>query len=244
MNKQVVLITGAARRVGAEIARLLHSHGLNILIHYNTSETAAQQLAAELNQQRTDSAAIVKADLNDFENYQKLILQSHKIWQRLDILINNASRFYPTPVGTVNEQQWQDLFASNLQAPFFLSQAAAPFLKNQQGCIINIADIHANKPLKSYPIYCMAKAGLVMMTKALAKELAPEIRVNAIAPGAVLWPEETNELDQKAKDNIIAQTLLKRPGSPQDIAKAVWFLINDAPYITGQVLAVDGGRTV
>ena len=165
-------------------------------------------------------------------------------WGHLDVLINNASSFYPTAIGTVTEAQWEDLLGSNLKAPFFLAQAAAPALRAQRGCIVNIVDIHADRPLKSYPVYSIAKAGLVMLTKTLARELGPEVRVNAVAPGAILWPEQANELDQAAKDEIIERTALKRQGHPLDVARAVRFLIRDAGYMSGQVLTVDGGRSL
>lgn len=240
---KVVLITGAAKRVGAAIARLLHQQGMNVIIHYHASSASALQLAEELNQVRKNSAATLTADLNQIAACENLITQAEKIWQRLDVLVNNASRFYPTPLGRVTLDQWQDLFASNLQAPFFLAQTAAPFLKKQRGCIVNITDIHAEKPLKKYPVYSMTKAALLMMTKSLAKELAPEIRVNAVAPGAVCWPGGENELNDEIKNKIVAQTLLKKAGTTKDIAKAVWFYI-DNDYITGQTLAVDGGRGI
>lgn len=240
-ENKVALITGAAKRVGAAIARLLHQQGMNIIIHYHTSHDAASQLVQELNAKRENSATMLAADLNQINECENLIKQAEKIWQRLDVLVNNASRFYPTLFGEVEQAQWQDLFASNLQAPFFLAQMTAPFLKKQRGCIINVTDIHAEKPLKNYAVYCLTKAGLSMLTKVLAKELAPEIRVNAVAPGAVCWPEGVNELTDEMKHKIVEQTLLKRAGTAQDIAKAVKFFI-DNDYITGQSLAVDGGR--
>ena len=242
MTAKVALITGAARRIGATIARYLHAQGMNVIIHYYQSELAAKRLQEDLNAIRSDSATILKADLNQIKALPALIGAAHNIWQRLDVLINNASRFYPTPVGSVTELQWDDLFASNLKAPFFLAQAAAPYLRQQQGCIINIADIHGERPLESYPVYSCAKAGLIMLTKALAKELGPDIRVNAVAPGAILWPEHENELVDTKKNQILKKTALKRQGDAEDIAKAVWFFIENAGYVTGQVMAVDGGR--
>ncbi|MGB6977529.1 MAG: pteridine reductase [Gammaproteobacteria bacterium] len=244
-SPKVVLITGAAQRIGAVIARTLHANGMRVIIHYNTSHTAAAQLAAELNAERPDSALTLQADLTQMVQLPKLIQQAAAQWQRLDGLINNASSFYPTPVGSVTQEQWDDLMASNLRAPFFLSQAAVPFLAQQQGCIINIADIHAQIPMCSYPIYSIAKAGLVMLTKTLAKELGPNIRVNAVSPGAIIWPEgkeNVNTASEKAA--VIAKTALQRQGSPSDIAKTVLFLLDQADYITGQVIAVDGGRVL
>jgi pteridine reductase len=242
LNHKVVLITGGAKRIGAVMASTLHAQGMNILIHYRHSEEAAENLSARLNQQRSHSAAIVYADLNKTEELNNLINKAQQEWGRLDALINNASSFYPTPVGEVNEEQWEDLFASNLKAPFFLAQAAAPLLKQHRGCIINIVDIHAEKPLKNYPVYCMAKAGLVMMTKSLAKELAPDVRVNGIAPGNILWPSEENDLPEHIRQDITQRIALKRQGKPEEIAQAASFLIDSADYVTGHILAVDGGR--
>jgi pteridine reductase len=241
ISDKVVLVTGAAHRVGAAIATLLHGEGMRVIIHYRHSADAAKSLANELNQKRENTAAAVCGDLGDDTAYQGIIDQAAAIWGRLDVLVNNASSFYPTEVGSVTLEQWDDLFASNLKAPFFLSQAAAPYLKTGHGVIVNIVDIHADKPLKGYPVYCMAKAGLVMMTKSLARELGGEIRVVAIAPGAILWPEG---LDELAKEEIVSKTALKRKGDPLDIAKAALYLVRDADYVTGQVLAVDGGRTL
>lgn len=240
-QNKVVLITGAAHRIGAVTARLLHQAGMNIVLHYGGSRIAAQQLQKELLQQRANSVVLVQADLHTPAALPALVQQAHTSWQRLDVLINNASTFYSTPVGSVSEDQWNDLIGTNLKAPFFLAQAAAPFLQQSKGCIVNIVDIHADRPLKGYPIYSMAKAGLVMMTKALAAELGPNIRVNAVAPGAILWPEHLDEVNQQ---RIVSKTFLKRKGDPEDIANTILFLINDAAYITGQVLVVDGGRSL
>ncbi len=242
--QKVVLITGGARRVGAVIARHLHAHNMRIIIHYRSSAKEAQALCDELNKIRADSAAILSADLNNTQTLSPLIQAAQQIWGTLDVLINNASNFYPTPLGTVTEQQWDDLSASNLKGPFFLAQAAAPLLTQQQGCIINLVDIRARQPLKDFSAYCIAKAGLLMLTKVLAKELAPQVRVNAIAPGVVLWPDDENEYDESTRTRILARTPLKRAGTPEDIAKTALFLINQADYITGQVIAVDGGRTL
>ncbi len=238
----VALITGGARRVGACIARHLHAQGLRIVLHYRHSAQDARRLQAELQAQREESVLLVQADLLALNKLTPMVQTVIDVWGRLDVLINNASSFYPTPLGQVTEQAWDDLLGTNLKAPFFLAQAAAPHLAKQQGCIINLADIHAERPLKKHPVYSIAKAGLITATKALARELGPQIRVNALAPGAILWPE--NDMDDLAKQRIIANTALKRHGEPLDIARAAWFLINDAKYITGQVIAVDGGRTL
>lgn len=241
---KVALVTGGARRIGAEIARTLHHAGMNIVLHYNASGEEASQLCQQFNQIREGSAVALKADLQAPDSETVLIEQVGKAWGRLDVLINNASRFYRTTLGEVTEYAWDDLMSSNLKAPFFLSQAAAPLLSATQGSIINITDIHADKPLRDYAIYCISKSGLVMMTKALAKELGPHIRVNAIAPGSIMWPEGDNTLSDTLKQKIIAETVLQRAGRPDDIAKAVLFFVRDADYITGQVLMVDGGRTL
>jgi len=243
-NQKVVLITGGARRVGAVMARHLHAQNMRIIIHYRSSAADAKKLCDELNQKRADSAAMIAADLNDTKALAPLIHHASKIWGQLDVLINNASSFYPTPLGEVTEQQWDDLLASNLKGPFFLSQTAAPLLMKQKGCIINMVDIRANKPLKDFSAYCIAKAGLLMMTKALAKELAPDVRVNGIAPGVVLWPDDENEVDEATRKKILSRTPLKRAGTPEDIANTAAFLINHADYITGQIIAVDGGRSL
>lgn len=238
---KVVLVTGAAHRVGAAIVRLVHAHGANVVLHYRRSFDAAQIIQNELQLVRPNSVALVQADLNDTACLAALVGQAVEPWGRLDVLVNNASMFYPTPVGSTTEAQWDDLFASNLKAPFFLAQAAMPYLRKVHGNIVNIVDIHAERPLKDYPIYCMAKAGLVMLTKALAREFGGDIRVNAVAPGAILWPDG---MEEALKHDIISRTALKRRGDPLDIAKAVLYLARDATYVTGQVHAVDGGRTV
>jgi pteridine reductase len=238
-NIKVALITGAAHRIGAATATLLHQNGLNIILHYRGSREKAQSLQKELNDLRENSVILIQADLHITNGLTALIDESVKAWGRLDVLINNASSFYPTKIGKATEVQWDDLMGSNLKAPFFLSQAAAPHLKKTNGCIVNIVDIHAERPLKEHPIYSMAKAGLVMMTKSLAGELGPEIRVNGVAPGAILWPEN---LDEVAKQRIVSRTFLKRQGEPNDIAKTILYLIKDASYVTGQIIAVDGGR--
>jgi len=241
-SNQVALVTGGARRIGAEITRQLHAKGLRIILHYNSSSTEAQALADELNQQRTDSVRIFSFNLLETESTDQFIKEVVKQWGRLDVLVNNASTFYPTPMSEISSTQWDDLLGVNVKAPLFLSNSCASYLAENKGCIINIVDIHADRPLKDYPIYCIAKAGLAMLTKSLARELAPAIRVNGVAPGAIMWPEveEYEPLHQE----IIERTALKREGNPSNIADAVWFLINSADYITGQIIAVDGGRTL
>jgi pteridine reductase len=239
----VILVTGAARRVGAEIARTLHAAGACVAIHYRASAAEADRLAAELNAVRAGSAAAFAADLLDIDALPRLIEAVAARFGRLDALVNNASSFYATKVGAVDTAAWDDLIGSNLKAPLFLSQAAAPHLEASGGCIVNITDIHAERPLKGYPLYCAAKAGLLGLTRALALELGPRVRVNAVAPGPIEWPQGTHDFPPEARTAIIAHTLLKRVGSPADIAQAVKFLIFDAPYVTGQVINVDGGRT-
>lgn len=243
-NTPVALITGAARRIGAEIARILHENGLNVIIHYHTSKKEASALSLELNKKRPQSAIVLKANLGKLSELKKLIQQSVKSWGKLDVLVNNASCFYKTSVNDVNESSWNHILDTNLKAPFFLAQLAAPYLKTQLGSIINIVDIHAEKPLLDYPIYTISKAGLGMLTKTLARELGPEIRVNSVSPGAIIWPEGHNKLSPQLKQKIISHTALKRHGGPKEIAKAVLFLVRDADYITGQDIAVDGGRSL
>jgi len=239
----VALITGAAHRVGAELARTLHDAGFRVLIHCHASRGTAEALAATLNKQRADSAACLQADLNVHADVLQLAQRAKAQWSRIDVLINNASRFYPTPQGSVDEATWNDLFGSNLKAPFFLAQALAPAIAEQQGSIINIIDINAQRPLPQYPVYCAAKAGLAMLTQALALELAPQVRVNGIAPGAILWPEGMSDDDNGEEQRaMLAKIPLARRGSVIDIARTALFLINDAPYITGQIISVDGGR--
>jgi pteridine reductase len=237
-----VLITGAAKRIGAACARLLHSEGYNVFLHYRSSEAAARQLCDELNQQRLDSAKIMQADLLNMVELESVASEACMAWGGIDVLVNNASVFYPTAVTDVTERQWDELLGSNLKAPFFLAKALATTLADNNGCIINIVDIHAERGLSGYPVYSIAKAGLVAMTKVLAKELGPAVRVNGVAPGAILWPD--NDLSESAKLEILRRVVLKRSGESVDIAKAVLFLANDAAYITGQILTVDGGRTL
>jgi pteridine reductase len=241
---KVVLITGGARRVGAAICRNLHAHGAGIMVHYRSSAKEARALQAELNLKRTDSVALIQADLLNLPMLPNLVGDTVKRFGRLDVVINNASSFFPTAVGEINDKAWDDLIGTNLKAPLFLSQAAVGQLKKNHGCIVNIVDIHAERPMKNYVVYSTAKAGLVNLTRSLARELAPEVRVNGVAPGAIIWPEDEAWSDELSRQRIINSTLLKRVGDPEDIAKAVYFLIADAPYITGQIIAVDGGRSI
>lgn len=240
LQGKVALITGASRRIGAEIARTLHHAGMNLCLHYRSSADEAQQLADELQANRPNSVITLQLDLLQTGELANLVKQASSQWGRLDVLLNNASTFYPTPVDAITENDWDVLMGSNLKAPLFLAQAAAPELAKHQGNIINIIDIHAERPKPKHVVYSVAKAGLLAMTKSLAGELGPEIRVNGIAPGAILWPE--NENDQQTQQAILDKTALKRSGNPTDIAKAVLFLLRDAPYITGHMLPVDGGR--
>ncbi len=243
MQGKVVLITGGAKRVGAASARLLHAAGANLMIHYRSSATEARALSTELNALRADSVALIQADLLDIGGLPALVHQTVATFGGLDVLLNNASSFYPTPVGDITEKDWLDLMGSNLKAPLFLSQAAAPELRKRRGCIINITDIHAERPMKSYVVYSVAKAGLVGLTKSLARELAPEVRVNGIAPGPIAWPEDDPNFDEVSRQRIVSHTMLKHAGEPNDIALAVRFFAKDAPFVTGQILAVDGGRS-
>jgi len=243
LDGRVALITGGAHRLGATIARTLHAEGMQIVVHYQSSEAAAHALQAELHAIRPESVMLVRGDLSHGDKLARnLIFETIESFDRLDVLVNNAARFYETPMGGVTEQHWDDLFNTNLKAPFFLAQAAAPHLKKGGGSIVNIADVYGMRPLPGFPVYSMTKAGIVMLTKALARELSPEVRVNGVAPGAILWPERG--LDEMSKQRIISRTLLKRGGEPEDIARAVLYLVRDATYTTGEVLTVDGGRTV
>lgn len=244
MTNKVVLITGAARRIGASVAKKLHDNGFNVVLHYWQSKKDTLALQDALNAQRENSCVSVEADLCDMKAVETLSAKAIQTWQRLDGLVNNASSFYPTPVGTITQENWQNLLGTNLQAPLFLSQACAPALKATLGSIINIADIHGERPLSKHTVYCVAKAGNIMLTKSLAKELAPEIRVNGIAPGTILWPEQEAAIDNEIQQVILSRIALKKIGEPDDIAKAILFLLNDAPYITGQILPVDGGRNL
>lgn len=242
MSKNI-LITGGARRVGAQCVRYLHAQGHNILLHYRSSALEAKDLADELNAQRAGSVRLLQADLADSESLKVLVDVARDAWGGVDVLINNASAFYATEFGSVSEGQWHELLASNLKAPFFLVQALTPVLKKKNGCVVNIVDIHAERGLPGFSVYSIAKAGLVALTKILAKELAPEIRVNAVAPGAILWPEQ-GEMNEQQQQEIEAKVALQRVGSPEDIAQAIAFLMSNAAYVTGQVISVDGGRTL
>lgn len=240
LEGKTAFITGSARRIGAVIARTLHAAGAKVVIHYRSSSDEAEALQAQLNAQRADSCFLVRGDLLDVSAIPDLVGQVVAQTGQLDVLVNNASSFYPTPIGSVTEQQFDDLIGTNLKAPLFLAQASAPQLRAHGGCIINIVDIHGFRPLKGYPAYCAAKAGLLMLTQSLARELGPEVRVNGVAPGAILWPEM--EENHAMHADLLARTALKREGSPEDIARTVLFLVRDAAYITGQVIPVDGGR--
>jgi pteridine reductase len=239
---RVALVTGSARRIGAQVIRKLHAEGLRVILHYNGSQSAAQAISDELNAARKNSVRIIQFNLLNIDQLDEFAVKVIGIWGRLDILVNNASTFYPTPLQDITTDQWQDLIAVNLQAPLFLTKALAPSLAKQQGCIVNIVDIHADRPLKGYTVYCIAKAGLAMLTKSLARELAPDVRVNGVSPGAIMWPEIEDY--EPMHQEIIERTALKREGNPSDIADTVWFLTNSANYITGQIIAVDGGRTL
>ncbi len=243
LKDKVALVTGAARRVGAAIARKLHAHGATVLMHYRGAEPEAIALEAELNALRPDSALRVKADLLAHGAPELLVRTAVERFGRLDILVNNASSFFPTAVGEVDDKNWDDLVGTNVKAPLLLSQAAAGELAKAKGSIVNIVDIHAERPLKGYVVYTIAKAGLAAMTRSLAMELAPDVRVNGVSPGAIAWPED-GQFPHEVRKHIIDDTLLKRLGDPEDIARAVLFLVAGAPYVTGQVIAVDGGRSV
>ena len=243
LSGQWALITGAAKRIGSAIARGLHAAGANVAVHYFSSADDALALTDELNAIRSDSALAVPGDLADASVIEPLVESVVAQTQRLDILVNNASSFYPTPLETVTEEQWDELIGSNLKAPVFLCKAALPWLRESgHGVIVNIVDVHAQRPLRNHPLYGVAKAGLAMLTRSLAKDLGPDIRVNGVAPGAILWPE--SGMPEQIQKNIVREIALKRPGAPSDIAAAVVFLVRDAPYVTGHILAVDGGRSV
>ncbi|MCG5523408.1 pteridine reductase [Ectothiorhodospira haloalkaliphila] len=241
LSGKTAFITGGARRIGAEMARTLHAHGMNLVIHYRSSGQEAQALREELHRERPDSVHLVSGELLEPGVLGRLAGEAEAAFGGMDVLVNNASTFYPTALGEITEAHWDDLMGTNLKAPLFLSQALAPALTRAEGCILNIVDIHALRPLKGYPVYCAAKAGLWMLTQSLARELGPRVRVNGIAPGAILWPEA--EENAATHEEMIQRTALKREGSPQDIATTALFLIRDARYITGQVIPVDGGRT-
>ena len=238
-----MLVTGGAKRVGAAIARRLHREGASLMLHYRGSEREANALRTELSVARGSSVALVQADLLDVAGLAEIVKNTINRFERLDALVNNASTFYPTPVGEMTPANWESLIGTNLRAPLFLSQAAAPHLKKTGGAIVNITDIHAERPLKNYVIYTIAKAGLAGLTRSLARELGPEVRVNGIAPGPIVWPED-GSFDEVTRQRVVSNTILKRTGDPDDIARAVYYLIAEAPYVTGQVIAVDGGRSI
>jgi len=240
--KKWVLVTGGAKRIGATIAETLHNKGFNVAIHYNSSSNAADQLCARLNAEKQDSSIAIEADITDQDSLENLIPSLIEKTKRLDVLINNASTFYPTPIEKIALKDWENLLGTNLKAPLFLSKYAAQHLKQTQGNIINIIDIHSKKPLKEHPIYGSAKSGLAMLTRSLASDLAPDVRVNGISPGLILWPEKNPS--EQTKNNILQQIPLKKIGTTEDIANAVAFLIEDAPYITGEIIAIDGGRSI
>jgi pteridine reductase len=244
LHGKSVLISGGARRLGAAIARRLHAAGANVVIHYRASAVDARALARSLNVVRPASAVCVKADLLDDAAPRALVAACIAGFGRLDALINNASSFYPTPLDKITQRAWRDLIGTNLKAPLFLAQAAAAELKKRRGCIVNIVDIHAEFPLKDYLIYSVAKGGLAALTRSLAHELAPAVRVNGVAPGPILWPDANIWKSPATRKAIVERTLLKRVGEPDDIARAVEFLITGSPYVTGQVIAVDGGRSI
>ena len=241
----VALVTGGAKRIGAEICRTLHQRGFNIILHYRSSEKEATQLCQSLNAERSDSCTLYQASLDNLLDIEELACFAKQAWGRFDLLVNNASSFYPTPFLQAKENDWDELMSSNLKGAFFLSQQLAPALQKHQGCIVNIIDVYAQNPLKNHPVYCIAKAGLVAMTQSLALELGPDVRVNGVSPGAILWPEADGAKPGElvpAQQEIVKRTCLQRRGQPGDIAQTVVFLAQDAPFITGQVITVDGGR--
>lgn len=247
MNKTkppVVLITGAARRIGAAITRTFHENNFDVALHYNSSANEANTLTQELNSIRENSAKTFQAQLTDTSAVKKMGLEVLGWKNQLDVLINNASSFYPTPLEEANEEQWDSLIGSNLKGPYFLCQTIAPALQKSQGNIITIADIYARNPLKGYSIYCIAKAGNAMLTKSLAKELAPNVRINGIAPGVILWPNTDEQMTEETKQQVIDKVPLKRTGSPEDIANTAYFLATSASYVTGQIISVDGGSSL
>jgi len=242
LKGKVALVTGAARRIGAATVEMLHEAGATVVIHYRASSEDAIKLSTKLNTIRDNSCLLQQAELSNIEELSKMVDEVIEQTGRLDILVNNASSFFPTPVGEITEMQWNTLMGSNLKGPLFLSQLAAPHLKKNQGCIVNMVDIHGIRPLKDYMVYSIAKAGLLMMTQSLARELGPEVRVNGIAPGAILWPENESKEMKAEHNSILEKTCLKRLGTPKDITKAILFLVKDADYITGHIIPVDGGR--
>jgi len=241
-SRPVALITGAAKRIGAAIARRLHAAGFDLALHYRGSGEEAEALAAELDAARADSTLLLQADLADTLALSGLVAQTLARFGRLDALVNNASSYFRTPIGSITETHWDALMAANAKGPLFLTQAAAPHLRARNGCVVNLVDIYAERPLEQHPVYCMAKAALGMLTLSLARELGPDVRVNGVAPGNMLWSE--NPVKAETLDVVIERTALRRQGQPEDIAETVRWLIQDAPYVTGQILRVDGGRSL
>ena len=239
---QTALVTGGARRLGAAMVRALHQAGANVAIHCRRSRAEADALAAELDGHRPGSTRVLVGDLLEPADCIRVATEAGQAWRGLDIVVNNASSFYSTPVGSISAENFDDLIGSNLRAPVFIAQAATPALRKSGGCIVNMADIHGLRPRDGYPVYCAAKAGLVMLTRALARELAPEVRVNAIAPGSILWPEGEDDADAATRDAIVNATPLRRRGEPDDITATLLYLVRDAPFVTGEVVTVDGGR--
>jgi pteridine reductase len=242
LEGKTALVTGAAARIGAAICEALHAEGAHVVVHYRSSADRAQALVDRLNGARADSASLLQADLCDMQRIPQLVDEVLAARGRLDVLINNASSYYPTPLGTATQAQWDDLFGSNARAPFFLSQAAAPALRERHGCIVNLVDIHADRPNSEHTVYSMAKAANAMLVKSLARELAPQVRVNGVAPGAALWPEQY--LDDADRQEILKRIPMGRPAGAEQIVRAVMFMVTGSDYITGQILAVDGGRSV
>jgi len=244
MQGKVVLVTGGAKRVGASICRRLHASGASVALHYRSSKQEAHELQTELEAARPGSVLSLQGDLLDPHALSFLVYETIRHFGRLDGLVNNASSFFPTPLEEINAAQWDDLIGTNLKAPLWLAREAATELRRNNGAIVNIVDIHADRPLHGHLLYSVAKAGLAGLTRALALELAPYVRVNGISPGVIAWPEHPDWGDETRRKAIVDQTLLKREGEPDDIAKTAQFLLNHAPYITGQILAVDGGRNI
>ena len=242
-NKKIALVTGGSKRIGASICEELHKSGIDVMIHYKNSKEDALHLKDKLNKIRSNSTDIVQGDLRKTESYEKIISNVIKRFGQLDYLVNNASSYFPTQIDNLNEDDWNDLISTNLKAPLFLCQAAAKFLKEKKGSIVNITDANENNPKKNYIIYNLTKSGLVSLTRSLAVDLAPHVRVNAVAPGAILWPEDGQESEVGYRENLISQTFLKKQGAPKNIAKAVVFLLSTATYTTGEIIHVDGGGT-
>jgi pteridine reductase len=244
LQGRTVLVTGGAKRVGAAVCRRLHAAGASLLVHYRASAIEARALQVELNARRADSVGLAQADLLKAGACSQLVKATLKQFDRLDALVNNASSFFPTALGEITEQAWDDLIGTNLKAPLFLAQAAAQELRKNHGCIVNLIDIHAELPMRHHSVYTAAKGGLAALTRALARDLGPEVRVNGVAPGTILWPDDESWRDEVSRQRIINQSALKRIGEPDDIARTVQFLLVDAPYITGQIITVDGGRSI